>query len=104
MTSKQRRPDPREYTAISHWVVEDEGPSYYIAYSPEFGFCACSGPGDTEEEAIKNLRINLAAMMDYYEETGRPIPEPMYLDFETGKTKIGKRPKLAKREKTNNIK
>lgn len=99
--SRQRRPDPREYTAVVHWVTDEDDTKndYYIAFSPEFGFCACSGPGDTEAEALENLRANLVHVMDYYTETGREIPTPSYQDFDTGEIVVGERPELTKRRR-----
>jgi predicted RNase H-like HicB family nuclease len=94
-----RRPDPREYSVQIHLVADEEGEEhdYYIAFCPDLGFSPCSGPGDTEQEALENFRKNLPGMMDFYEETGRKLPIPSWHCFDTGKIVKGERPELKKR-------
>jgi len=42
--------------------------------------------GDTAEEAIENVRDALTAVLELYEDTGRPVPE--YLRLSTGDAPI----------------
>lgn len=99
LSSTTRRPDPREYSVHIDLVADEDGEEhdYYIAFCPDFGFSTCSGPGDTEQEALENFRKNLVGMMDFYEERGKPLPIPSWHCFDTGKVVKGERPELKKR-------
>lgn len=75
------KPELRKYPIILHWVDEEDGPGYYFAYLPDFGWSACAAPGETEQEAIENVRQLQEFVMAHYEMKGKPIPEPTPLGF-----------------------
>lgn len=96
---EERRIDPREYPVEIYLVADEDGEEhdYYIAFCPDFGFSTCSGPGDTEQEALENFRRNLVEIMEYFKEKGKDLPIPSYHDFDTGRVVKGERPELKKR-------
>jgi predicted RNase H-like HicB family nuclease len=94
---QRRRPDPREYMVVIHWVPEEDGDGYYCAYSPDFGHSSCSATEATEEEVVQNIRANIRYMMNYYEDSGRALPVPSYFNFDMGQIVKGERPELKKR-------
>lgn len=57
-------------------VNEEDNEKYFIAFLPDFGRSSCSGCGDTEEEAINSLRNVLKEVIEFFKETGKPIPKP----------------------------
>lgn len=50
---------------------EDEG---YIAIAPELP--GCSAFGDTEEEALKEIKVAMKLWLDTAKKEGRKIPKP----------------------------
>lgn len=49
-------PDDYKYPVEIHFI-KDGDDEYYVAFLPDFGFSACAAAaGDTEEEAVQNLR------------------------------------------------
>jgi predicted RNase H-like HicB family nuclease len=63
------------YTVVLKEIIEEDG-SYWAAYHPEFGFCACSGCGDTPEKALNELNNARTDIVYYYIETKKHLPMP----------------------------
>ena len=61
-----------KHAVVVSWSDEDEG---YIATVPELP--GCSAFGETEEEAIKEVKIAASLWISAAKEAGRPIPEPI---------------------------
>ena len=61
-----------KYAIMVAYSDEDEG---YIATVPELP--GCSAFGDTEEEAIKEVKIAASLWLSAAKKAGRPIPEPI---------------------------
>ncbi|MFZ2223814.1 MAG: type II toxin-antitoxin system HicB family antitoxin [Candidatus Deferrimicrobium sp.] len=61
-----------KHAVVVSWSDEDDG---YIATVPELP--GCSAFGDTEEEAIKEVKVAAALWIAAAKKTGRPIPEPI---------------------------
>ncbi len=59
---------------INIFYSEDDGA--YIADIPDFELC--SAFGDTPEEALKQVLIAKAAIIETMREKGLPIPDPRY--------------------------
>jgi len=58
----------------SIWIVpsdEDEG---FVAIAPELP--GCSAFGETEEEALSEVKVAIGLWLDTAREDGREIPEP----------------------------
>lgn len=58
---------------IEHIIEKDN--KYYLAWLPAFGKSTCSATGNTEEEAISNLKQVKETVIQYYIENGRQIPK-----------------------------
>lgn len=63
----------RDYHIIIFYSEEDEA---YIADIPDFEMC--SAAGDTPEEALREVLIAKAGIIEVMKEKGLPIPEPRY--------------------------
>lgn len=63
----------RDYHIIIFYSEEDEA---YIAGIPDFEMCSASG--DTPEEALREVLIAKAGIIEVMNEKGLPIPEPRY--------------------------
>ena len=63
--------DLKKYSVYVMWSDEDDG---YIAIVPELS--EVSAYGDTREEAIEELEIALACVLDVMDEDGTPRPRP----------------------------
>ena len=61
-----------KYAIVVAYSDEDEG---YIATVPELP--GCSAFGDTEEEAIKEIKIAASLWLSAAKNAKRPIPEPI---------------------------
>ena len=60
-------------------LIDEGDQSYYFAFHPDFGHCACSGTGDTIMEAIETLNNVRDDVIEHFKETGKPIPVPSAL-------------------------
>ncbi len=60
------------YNIEIFYSKEDEG---YIAVVPELP--GCSAFGETEEEALKEVKVAIELWLKAAKEEGRPIPEPL---------------------------
>ncbi|VVB86620.1 HicB_like antitoxin of bacterial toxin-antitoxin system [uncultured archaeon] len=60
-----------KYAIEIFYSEEDEG---YIAVAPELP--GCSAFGDTEEEALKEIKIAIDLWLETAEKDGREIPKP----------------------------
>lgn len=60
-----------KYEIILYWSNED---NVFIAEVPELP--GCIAHGDSEEEAIKNVKDAIQLWIDTAKEFGDPIPEP----------------------------
>lgn len=60
-----------EYPILVFWSDEDEA---YIADVPDIRFC--SAHGATPEEALHEVRIALASMLEWAEREGFDVPPP----------------------------
>jgi predicted RNase H-like HicB family nuclease len=61
-----------KYTIEIFYSEEDEG---YIAVVPELP--GCSAFGETEEEALKEIKVAIELWIDTAKKEGREIPKPM---------------------------
>lgn len=61
-----------KYTIEIFYSEEDEG---YIAVVPELP--GCSAFGETEEEALKEIKTAIELWIEVAKEEGREIPKPM---------------------------
>jgi predicted RNase H-like HicB family nuclease len=62
------------YSMIIRWSDEDQA---YLVMLPElYGEGRYCTHGETYEEAAKNGREVMEMLLEDYEETGRPLPEP----------------------------
>jgi predicted RNase H-like HicB family nuclease len=61
-----------KYAIVVAYSNEDQG---YIATVPELP--GCSAFGETEEEAIKEVKIAASLWLSAAKKAGRPIPEPI---------------------------
>ncbi|AEA47386.1 type II toxin-antitoxin system HicB family antitoxin [Archaeoglobus veneficus] len=61
-----------KYTIEIFYSEEDEG---YIAVVPELP--GCSAFGETEEEALKEIKIAIELWIEAAKKEGREIPKPM---------------------------
>lgn len=59
------------YEIILYWSVEDTA---FIAEVPELP--GCKAHGDTQEEALANVKDAMRLWLDTAREFGDPIPEP----------------------------
>jgi predicted RNase H-like HicB family nuclease len=63
------------YSIVIQWSEEDQK---YIASLPEFGPYARTH-GKTHREALEMAQEVLDMMIESYQETGKPLPEPQVL-------------------------
>jgi predicted RNase H-like HicB family nuclease len=63
----------KDYHINVFYSEEDDA---YIADIPDLKYC--SAHGDTPEEALREVLVAKAAMLDVMREEGLPIPEPKY--------------------------
>ena len=56
-------------------IIEKASDGGYGIYCPDLEGVALYGYGLTESEAKENLQENLEAILEYYEEENKPIPE-----------------------------
>lgn len=61
----------KPYSSVISWSEEDEG---FIAVAPELP--GCSAFGETELEAIEQLKVAVNLWIEAAHEAGNPIPEP----------------------------
>lgn len=62
---------PRNYAIVIFYSDEDEG---FIAVAPELA--GCSVFGETEEEALQEVKVAIDLWLDTAREEGREIPKP----------------------------
>lgn len=74
--------DKRRYSIEIFYSDEDNG---YIALAPELP--GCSAFGETEEEALKEIKVAIDLWLEIARKEGREIPQPM--ERELLKTSIG---------------
>jgi len=60
------------YTIEIFYSEEDEG---YIAVAPELP--GCSAFGETEEEALKEIKVAIELWLEVAQKEGRKIPKPL---------------------------
>ncbi len=60
-----------KYAIEIFYSQEDKG---YIATVPEL--CGCSAFGETEEEALKKVKVAIDLWLEIAEKEGRDIPKP----------------------------
>ncbi len=65
------------YSILIQWSDEDQK---YIASLPEFGPYARTH-GRTHQEAVEMAQEALEMMIEAYQETGKPLPEPQVLAY-----------------------
>lgn len=63
------------YPVVIYQVDEDDEP-YFVAYLPDFGEASCSAVGETEEEALLELKNVRHDVIAYFEENNKELPEP----------------------------
>lgn len=63
--------EPQRYPAHVFYSEEDEG---FIAIAPDLP--GCSAFGDTQEEAVAELRDAIEAWQVAARQAGHPVPEP----------------------------
>lgn len=63
----------RDYPISVQHVMDDED-NFWIAWLPDFGFSACSCPGETPTEAIEGLAKVVVDVVQYYNEKGKELP------------------------------
>lgn len=71
---KEQDANPENYRIIVGWSTLEQ---HFVAWIPELPGVACGG--DTQEQAIKGLRLVRDMRLKSLRETGRPIPRPMYV-------------------------
>ena len=64
---------PHKYAIEIIYSDEDEG---FIAVVPELP--GCSAFGETEEEALREVKVAVSLWLETAREEGRAIPEPAY--------------------------
>jgi len=62
---------PHNYAIVIFFSDEDEG---FIAVAPELA--GCSAFGETEEEALGEVKVAIDLWLETAREEGREIPEP----------------------------
>ncbi|MBA7473508.1 hypothetical protein ES707_08848 [subsurface metagenome] len=62
---------PHNYAIVIFFSDEDEG---FIAVVPELA--GCSAFGETEEEALSEVKVAIGLWLDTAREEGQEIPEP----------------------------
>jgi len=65
------------YPVVIYRVDEEDEP-YFIAYLPDFGEAACSAVGETEEEALLELKNVRHDVIEYYKKNERELPKPFF--------------------------
>lgn len=70
---KVRAMKPEDYEVVIRHLVEEDGGGY-LATVPELP--GCMSDGDTQEEALANVRDAIAAWIATAQQMGRKIPEP----------------------------
>lgn len=65
-----------KYTIEIFYSEEDEG---YVAVAPELP--GCSAFGETEEEALKEIRVAIDLWLETAQKEGREVPKPMGREF-----------------------
>lgn len=68
--------ESHKYTIEIFYSEEDEG---YIAIAPELP--GCSAFGETEEEALKEIRVVVDMWLETAKKENREIPKPMGKEF-----------------------
>ena len=56
-------------------IIEKASDGGYGIYCPELKGVSLYGHGLTEQEAVENLYENLEAILEYYEEENKPVPD-----------------------------
>jgi antitoxin HicB len=70
---RERKMSDTFYPVVVAQLFEADGGGY-MAYAPDLK--GCMSPGDTPEEAVKNVRQAMAEWIAEAKEIGRAIPEP----------------------------
>ncbi|MCK8519293.1 type II toxin-antitoxin system HicB family antitoxin [Methanoculleus sp. 7T] len=58
----------------SIWIVPNDEDEVFIAVVPEL--VGCSAFGETEEEALSEVKVTVGLWIDTAREEGREVPEP----------------------------
>lgn len=77
---KPSKVTPR-YSIVIKWSEDDQA---YIARLPEFGNALTHG--DTYAEAARQGEELIESFIMWYEQDGKPLPEPHSFEFETDRT------------------
>lgn len=56
--------------------INDDGDEYFIAYLADFGVMGCSAVGETQEEALSELKFVRDRVIKSYIEDGDRLPKP----------------------------
>lgn len=64
----------RKYPIEIHFIIEEDGDGYYLAFLLDFGWCACSATGDTVQEVLDSLKEVQREVIEYYLNNGKEIP------------------------------
>jgi predicted RNase H-like HicB family nuclease len=62
-----------QYSMVIVWSEEDAA---YLVHLPEFDFQKFHTHGDTYQGAAKNGQEVIESLVGWYEEEGKPLPEP----------------------------
>jgi predicted RNase H-like HicB family nuclease len=72
----------RNYPIRLHFINEEDGDGYWMAYLPDFGWSACSATADTIQEALDMLKEIQKEIVECYLKRGKKIPEPSLFNKE----------------------
>jgi predicted RNase H-like HicB family nuclease len=64
-----------QYKIEMHRMTTEDD-AYYFAFLPDWGASTCSYIGESPDDAVGGLLSVFKDVSIYYEETGKPIPEP----------------------------
>ena len=80
-----------QYSIVIQWSDEDKA---YLVTLPEFG-PQPQTHGETYKEAMKHALEVLETLVDFYEETGRKLPEPKKYRERKTRARTAKRHQVA---------
>jgi len=73
---KRVKDNQQKYPINIHFIKDSDGEPYVFAYLPDFGHSACSATGETVVEALATLALVQEAVIEHYQERGKPVPTP----------------------------
>ncbi|MBI2886632.1 MAG: type II toxin-antitoxin system HicB family antitoxin [Chloroflexi bacterium] len=59
----------------NYTIIVEPGEDGWLAYMPAMP--ACYAPGETPDEALRELKIVVEMILEEYEEEGKPRPSPL---------------------------